>query len=290
MSDQIAIAVIGGSGLYHMPGLSDVQHLEVNTPFGPPSGEIVVGSVRGKRVAFLPRHGVGHIYTPSTVPYRANIWALRSLGVRFILAVNACGSLRQDYAPGHVVIPDQLIDYTKADRGRSFFDTSIVGHVSVADPLCAELNAIADSAIERAGGIVHRGGAFVTIEGPRFSTRAESHMFRSFGCCIVGMTTCPEAFLAREAEIAYTAMSHVTDYDSWHVSEAPVTVEQVMAVLHHNLALAQQAIAETVAEIDEHADWPAHHSLDSAIVTDPKRVPPALIERLRPILGRLYTS
>lgn len=288
MTETVSIGVIGGSGLYNMPDLTDITTHQLNTPFGQPSADVVIGTLRGKRVAFLPRHGVGHVHSPSTVPYRANICALKMLGVRHIIAVNACGSLREDYAPGHIVIPDQLVDMTKADRGRSFFDnTGVVAHVSVADPFCAELGAIVADAVESVGGVVHRGGAFVTVEGPRFSTRGESMIFRQWGCSIIGMTTSPEAFLAREAEIAYTTMSHITDYDVWHQSEAPVTVEMVIQIMHHNLALAQRTLAAAVERLDESADWACHHALENAIMTDPNRISADTRERLRPIAGRL---
>lgn len=284
MNDNVMIGVIGGSGLYRMPGLTDIVEHEMDTPFGKPSGTLITGTLRGKRVAFLPRHGVGHIYTPSTVPYRANIYALKMLGVRWLIGVNACGSLRQEYAPGHIVIPDQLVDYTKADRGRSFFDTGLVGHVSVADPFSPELSAIAAHAVTLAGGIVHQGGTYVTVEGPRFSTRGESAMFRQLGFSIIGMTTCPEAFLAREAEIAYTTMSHVTDYDVWHTSETPVTVDQVVETMHRNLETAQRAVAEAVVLIDEQADAAAHHALENAIMTDPAAITPEIRARLSSLL------
>jgi 5'-methylthioadenosine phosphorylase len=289
MAEPIQIAVIGGSGLYNMPELAHVETRPVDTPFGSPSAPLVIGTLRGKRVAFLPRHGIGHVFSPSTIPYRANLCALKQMGVRFIIAVNACGSLREDYAPGHIVIPDQLIDWTKADRGRSFFEgTGMVGHISVADPFSTELNAHIAQAVRSVGGVVHEGGTFITIEGPRFSTKGESNLFRSWGCSIIGMTTCPEAFLAREAEIAYTTMSHVTDYDVWHVSEEPVTVEKVVATMHGNLRIAQQAIAAAVETLDTNADWPAHHVLDNAVMTDPARIPADVLARLRPIAGRLY--
>jgi 5'-methylthioadenosine phosphorylase len=288
MTDIVSIGVIGGSGLYNMPDLTDITTHHLTTPFGQPSAEIVIGTLRGKRVAFLPRHGIGHVHSPSTVPYRANICALKMLGVRHIIAVNACGSLREDYAPGHIVIPDQLVDMTKADRGRSFFEnTGVVAHVSVADPFCPELGALVADAVESVGGTVHRGGSFVTVEGPRFSTRAESAIFRQWGCSIIGMTTSPEAFLAREAEIAYTTMSHITDYDVWHQSEAPVTVEMVIQIMHRNLALAQQALAAAVERLDESADWACHHALENAIITDLSRISTDIRERLRPIAGRL---
>jgi 5'-methylthioadenosine phosphorylase len=289
MQDQIAVGIIGGSGLYNMPGLQDVQTVKIATPYGTPSGEIVTGILEGRKVAFLPRHGVGHVFTPSTVPYRANICALKMLGVRFIIAVNACGSLREDYAPGHIVIPDQLYDQTRAERGRSFFETGVVAHISVADPFCPELSALVADAAADAGGTVHRGGTFVTVEGPRFSTRGESHIFRQLGCSIIGMTTCPEAFLAREAEISYTSMSHITDYDVWHTSEAPVTVEMVMETMHRNLRIAQEAIRIAVARLDITAVWQSHRALDNAVMTDPRQMPAEAVERLRPIAGRLFS-
>lgn len=288
MTNPVLIGVIGGSGLYAMPELTDLHPRSIDTPFGKPSADVMVGTLRGKRVAFLPRHGLGHVFSPSTVPYRANICALKMLGVRHIFAVNACGSLREDYAPGEIVIPDQLVDMTKAPRGRSFFEeTGIVAHVSVAAPFCPELSDLAANAVEAVGGKVHRGGSFITVEGPRFSTRGESEIFRRWGCSIIGMTTSPEAFLAREAEIAYTSMSHITDYDVWHTSEAPVTVEAVLQIMHNNLRVAQQALAAAVEMLDESADWACHHALDNAIMTDRARISPAALEQLRPIAGRL---
>ncbi len=281
--ESIQIGVMGGSGLYRMPELSDVITQPMDTPFGKPSADVVIGMLGGKRVAFIPRHGIGHVFTPSTVPYRANICALKLLGARFVIAVNACGSLREDYAPGHIVIPDQLIDFTKADRGRSFFDIGLVAHVSVADPFCDDLNRIAAQAVREVGGTVHEGGTYITVEGPRFSTRGESQVFRQWGCSIIGMTTCPEAFLAREAEIGYTSMSHITDYDVWH--EEPVNVEMVMQTFQQNLRVAQQAVARTVELLDPTLDCACHHALDNAIMTD-RSV--AQINRLRPIVGRLF--
>jgi 5'-methylthioadenosine phosphorylase len=283
MPEPIAIGVIGGSGLYKMPELTDVTTQSIDTPFGKPSADVVIGTLGGKRVAFIPRHGSGHVFTPTTVPYRANICALKLLGVRHIFAVNACGSLREDYAPGHIVIPDQLIDMTKADRGRTFFDTGLVAHVGVADPFCAELGKVAAQAVRDVGGIVHEGGTYVTIEGPRFSTRGESALFRQWGCSIIGMTTSPEAFLAREAELAYTTMSHITDYDVWH--NEPVSTELVMATFHKNLRTAQQALARAVELLDPEQDCACHHALDGAIMTDRAVLQ---INRLRPIVGRLF--
>lgn len=292
MSEAIAIGVIGGSGLYQMPGIEDIETRSIDTPFGRPSADIVVGTLRGKRVAFLPRHGAGHVLSPSSVPYRANIYALKSLGVRFVFAVNAVGSLREDYAPGHIVIPDQLYDNTKADRGRSFFEseTGFVAHVGVADPFSPELSDVLYTAVAQAGGTVHRGGTLIIIEGPRFSTRGESHIFRQWGCSLIGMTTTPEAFLAREAEIAYATMAHVTDYDVWHTSEEAVTSEIVAQTFQHNLSIAQQALAGAIEALDTTAQYPAHTALDGAIMTGGAALSQDAIQRLGPIVRRLYPN
>jgi len=285
MIENVDIAVIGGSGLYKMVEIVDrVAHV-IPTPFGHPSGDIIVGTLRGKRVAFLPRHGAGHIYSPTTVPYRANIYALKLLGVRYIIGVNACGSLREEYAPGHIVIPDQLLDYTNS-RERSFFGEGLVAHVSVADPFCAELSEQLHKAVIRVGGTVHNGGTFVIEEGPRFATRAESRIFRQLGCSLIGMTTAPEAFLAREAEIAYATMAHVTDYDVWHTSEEPVTVEMVVTTMRRNIEIAQIAIASAIENLDAEARCSCHMALENAIMTEPSAIPQATLERLKPIVGR----
>jgi 5'-methylthioadenosine phosphorylase len=286
MPEPVSIAVIGGSGLYNMPEISDKSTAAINTPFGAPSADVSIGTLRGKRVAFLPRHGIGHVYAPSSVPYRANIYALKSLGVRFIIAVNACGSLRADYAPGNIVIPDQLFDYTKADRGRSFFGDGLVAHVGVADPFSPELSALLFDAATGVGADARMGGTFVIVEGPRFSTRGESHIYQHLGCSIIGMTSIPEAFLAREAEIAYATMAHVTDYDVWHTGEEPVTVEMVLKQFANNLQIAQQAVAAAVEAIDERALWPSHTALDGSITTHRESISPEMIEKLRPIVAR----
>src|SRR5262245_49063137 len=240
------LAIIGGSGLYNMSGLSDIEEHDLTTPFGKPSDPIVVGTLNGQRVAFLARHGRGHRITPTEVNYRANIFALKLLGVERIVSVSACGSLREDYAPGHIVVPDQIYDNTK-DRARSFFGEGLVAHIGSADPFCPTLSGQVYDAVNGTGAIVHQGGALITIEGPRFSTKAESHTFRNWGMDLIGMTASPEAFLAREAEICYACMAHVTDYDVWHVSEAPVTVEMVIRILNQNTAFAQRAIGSLVA-------------------------------------------
>lgn len=282
--ESVTIGVIGGSGLYKMPELRDIEQYNVVTPFGNPSAPVIVGTLRGKRIAFIPRHGIGHIFTPTTVPYRANIFALKMLGVQRIIGVNACGSLREDYRPGDIVIPDQIFDHTTQDRGRSFFDTGLVAHVGVADPFCAALSELAVQAVRAAGGKVHQGGTSITIEGPRFSTRGESNIYRQWGCSIIGMTTCPEAFLTREAEMCYVSMSHVTDYDVWH--QEPVSVEMVVQTLHRNLTLAQQALANLVRYIEEDEDCTCHHALDTAIMTDREKLSKEALQRLGPILER----
>lgn len=289
MNETIKIGVIGGSGLYNMPEITDKQSVSIDTPFGKPSADIVIGTLRGKRVAFIPRHGIGHIYTPSFVPYRANIFALKSLGVRHIFSANACGSLKEEIEPGHIVIPDQIYDNTKSDRGgRSFFERGLVGHVSVADPFTPELVNLLHNAVQTAGGTSHKGGNFVIIEGPRFSTRGESNIFRQWGCSIIGMTTAPEAFLAREAEIAYATMAHVTDYDVWHTE--PVTVEMVIATMEHNITVAQGALAHAVEHLDEDAVYDAHSALSNALMTARDRIPPEELEKLAPIVGKYFNA
>jgi 5'-methylthioadenosine phosphorylase len=270
MKSKPELAVIGGSGLYSIPGLKEISQKTIETPFGEPSSPIVLGTLAGRRIAFLARHGIGHSIPPHRVNYRANIYALKSLGVRFVAAVSACGSLREDFAPGNVVIPDQLFDFTH-QRARSFFDEpGLVAHVSVAEPFCNEFGRQLFKACRTAKAKVHFGGSYITVEGPRFSTRAESNNFRSWGHSIIGMTTSPEAFLAREAELCYAVMAHVTDYDVWH--EEPVNVEMVMRTMQKNLKLAQEAIRNLAADLDTKQDCDCDQALDGAIVTDPKRI------------------
>jgi 5'-methylthioadenosine phosphorylase len=287
--ESIRIGVIGGSGLYRMPDLADIEELEADTPFGPPSDSIVAGTLNGIRVAFLPRHGRGHIYLPHEVPYRANIYALKSLGVERIIAVSACGSLREDYAPGHIVIPDQIYDNTRDYRDRSFFGDGLAVHVSVADPFCTDLSHVLADGVRAAGGTVHEGGGFVTIEGPRFSTRGESNVFRSWGMSIIGMTTSPEAFLAREAEMCYAVMAHVTDYDVWHESEEAVTVDRVIRTLNHNVETAQNALRSAVTTLaTQQRTCECPHALADAFITDRRKVPDETIHRLNLIVGKYF--
>jgi 5'-methylthioadenosine phosphorylase len=284
---EIEIAIIGGSGLYDMTDLADVEHQKVKTPFGDPSDTITIGSLHGNRVAFLPRHGRGHFLTPSEVPYRANIFALKDLGVKFIISVSACGSLREDYGPGHVVIPDQLVDFTKGNRESTFFGRGLVAHVGVPDPFSPELSEVLAKAVVDASGIIHQGGTFVTIEGPRFSTRAESNLFRQWGMSIIGMTTSPEAYLAAEAEIAYACMAHVTDYDVWHQTEEPVSVELVIRTLSKNTSLAKRAISLLVRRKQQwEGEFSAHQAMQGALglVGDWDMIPSSVKEELAPLI------
>ena len=287
--NDVKIAVIGGSGLYQMPDLTDVEERHVSTPFGDPSDAIIIGTLSGVRVAFLPRHARGHRLMPTEVPYRANIYALKSLGVERIISVSACGSLREHLHPGQVVIPNQLVDFTKK-RQMSFFGDGLVAHVGVADPFCPDLSAMLADATVEAGGTVHRGGRFITIEGPRFSTRGESYLYRAWGLDIIGMTTSPEAFLAREAEICYAVMAHVTDYDVWHTEEEPVNVEALIATLNRNTALAQRVIAAVVAELaGRERTCECQDALSTALITRREVIPDETLARLRPLVGKYIT-
>ncbi len=279
MPEKLSLAIIGGSGLYSMAGLTDTRQYEPDTPFGKPSAPIVVGSLEGKRVAFLARHGTGHTIMPSEVPYRANIYALKALGVERIVSINACGSLREDYVPGHIVIPDQIFDNTK-NRARTFFGEGLVAHVGVADPFCPDLSTRLESAIKETDAPVHHGGSFIIIEGPRFSTKAESNTYRSWGMSIIGMTAAPEAFLAREAEMCYAVMAHVTDYDVWHISEAPVSVEMVIQTLNKNTRAAQEAIRQLLTSLPEERPCICDSALASAIITHPASIPPVTRQKL----------
>jgi 5'-methylthioadenosine phosphorylase len=279
MEPKPVLGVIGGSGLYAMEGLESVEERAVETPFGAPSAPVILGTLRGKRVAFLARHGRGHHLSPSGVNYRANLYALKMVGVERVLSVSACGSLREDFAPGDIVVPGQLYDNTRT-RERSFFGEGLVGHVSVADPFCPALSAGLAQSVTAAGGKAHVGGTLITIEGPRFSTRAESNTYRGWGMAIIGMTTSPEAFLAREAEMCYAVMAHVTDYDVWHLSEAPVTVDLVIRTLQHNTQLAQKAIGDLITRLPEDRPCGCGRALEGALITDPAAIPPETRKRL----------
>ncbi|MBN1200255.1 MAG: S-methyl-5'-thioadenosine phosphorylase [Anaerolineae bacterium] len=287
--ESIRIGVIGGSGLYNMPELAAVEEQHIETPYGLPSDTVLTGMLAGQRIAFIPRHGRGHTLMPSEVPYRANIYALKVLGVRYVIGVSACGSLREGLAPGHIVIPNQLIDWTRDERGRTFFGDGLVAHVPVGDPFCPTLSALLADAVKAAGGTVQLGGTSITIEGPRFSTRGESMLYRSWGLDIIGMTTSPEAFLAREAEMCYAVMAHVTDYDVWHDTEEAVTVEIVLQTLKQNLRLAQQALVEAVkrlAVVED--DCACHHALATALLTDADKIPTDALARVWPLVKKYY--
>lgn len=286
MQSKVQLAIIGGSGLYSMPGLENTQELDLDTPFGKPSAPIIVGELEGQSVAFLARHGIGHHISPTEINYLANIYALKSLGVHRIVSVSACGSLREDYAPGDLVVPDGLYDNTK-ERPRTFFEGGMVAHVGVADPFCPALSADIFEAVKATGATVHQGGDFITIEGPRFSTRAESNTFRAWGMSIIGMTTSPEAFLAREAEICYGVMAHVTDYDVWHISEEPVTVEMVIAVVHQNTQIAQEAIRNLARSPMAEVECECGQALAAALITNPEVIPVETREKLG-LLVRKY--
>ncbi len=286
--DSVRIAVIGGSGLYAIDELTDIEDRRIDTPFGAPSDTIHIGTLHGVRVAFLARHGRGHLHTPSQVPYRANIFALKTLGVRHIIGVSACGSLREDYAPGHMVIPDQLFDFTKDERGRTFFGGGLTAHVSVAEPFCPDLSRLLYDSCQEAGGTVHPAGAFITIEGPRFSTKGESDLYRRWGMDIIGMTTSPEAFLAREAEICYAVIAHITDYDVWH--DEPVTTEMVIKTFQANVARARKSVIHAVKKLgaEKHVCETCHNALEGAFITDRSMVTDAALAKIRPIVERYF--
>jgi 5'-methylthioadenosine phosphorylase len=284
---EVKLAVIGGSGVYDIETLTDVEERRMSTPFGDPSDAIVIGTLSGVRIAFLPRHGRGHRLTPTEVPYRANIWALKSLGVERIISISACGSMKEKYQPRHIVIPDQIYDNTKK-RDYSFFGDGLVAHIGIADPFCPQLRPLLGQAVEKAGGTVHMGGTFITIEGPRFSTRGESNIYRSWGIDIIGMTAVPEAQLAREAEICYATMAHVTDYDVWHEEEEAVNVEMLIANLMANAALSKQTIAELVPMLTKDRPCDCGHTLSTAIITQRDVIPQEKVEQLGPIVAKYF--
>jgi 5'-methylthioadenosine phosphorylase len=284
---QIRLAVIGGSGVYSMEALAEIEERRISTPYGDPSDAIVVGTLEGKRIAFLPRHGRGHRLTPTEVPYRANIWALKSLGVERIISISACGSMKEEYEPRHLVLPDQIYDNTKS-RCLSFFGDGLVAHIGVAEPFCNDLRQFLYKASVRAGGTVHMGGTFITIEGPRFSTRGESNIYRSWGIDIIGMTAVPEAQLAREAEICYATVAHVTDYDVWHEEEEAVNVEMLIANLMANADLSKRIIAELVPLLSEKRACTCDDALSTSFITQRDLVPDAKIKELGPIVSPYF--
>lgn len=285
MAEQI-IGVIGGSGLYEMEGMTGIEHVTVNTPFGNPSDEYITGTLEGVRMIFLPRHGKGHRLLPSEVNYRANIYGMKSLGVQRIISVSAVGSMKEEIVPGHIVIPDQFIDRTKGIRKDTFFGNGIVGHVQFADPVCADLSAVLFEAAREAGATVHRGGAYVCMEGPAFSTRAESRVYRSFDASVIGMTNLTEAKLAREAEICYGVIALSTDYDCWHDAHEDVSVEAVLTIIRDNVSMAKSIIRQAVLRIREERTCPCVSALQFAIISDKRIIPVETQENLRIIIGK----
>lgn len=278
------IGIIGGSGLYQIEGLTDVSEHQLETPFGRPSDAIIGGQLGGRQIYFLPRHARGHRILPHELPHKANIWALRSLGVRFVVCVTAVGSLQEKYAPRHIVLPSQFFDRTS--QIHSFFGGGIVAHASFAEPISATLQQIIFEEGSALGCTMHKGGTYVNMDGPQFSTRAESETNRKLGFDVIGMTNLAEAKLCREAEIAMATLAMITDYDCWKVEEEPVTAEAVISHLMANADAAKRILARVVPRIPTKAEWPEHRALDMALVTDRKLWPAKTAEKLKPILGR----
>lgn len=280
------IGVVGGSGLYQMKELEVVRYLEVETPFGHPSAPLVEGHLNGARLFFLPRHGLGHTLLPHEINYRANLFALKKVGVDAVVALSAVGSMREDVAPGHLLIPDQFFDRTYR-RISSFFGQGVAAHVPFGDPVCTHLaDVLYESAVE-VGANVHRGGTYLCMEGPQFSTRAESNIYRSWGISVIGMTNATEAKLAREAELPYATVALVTDYDCWHESEEDVSVDSVLAILKHNADTAQQLVKVAVRRlVEKKLESPVYSALRGAIMTAPDAIPEQMKRDLAPILGK----
>ncbi|SEA46768.1 methylthioadenosine phosphorylase [Desulfuromusa kysingii] len=286
---QPVIGVIGGSGLYEIEGLTDVSEVVLETPFGDPSDAYITGTLDGVRMIFLPRHGRGHRLLPSEVNYRANIYGMKTLGVESIISVSAVGSMKEEIVPGDIVIPDQYVDRTHGKRASTFFGHGIVGHVQFADPVCNELSSVLVAAAQKVGATVHQGGTYVCIEGPTFSTRAESNLYRSWGVDIIGMTNLPEARLAREAEICYGTVALATDYDCWHDSHDDVSVEAVIAIIQQNVATAKNIIstaAMMLAGQSEPKNCACSEALKFAIMTKKEMIPAETRKALEPIIGR----
>ncbi len=284
-SPSARIGVIGGSGLYQMEGLEDVHEVEMTTPFGKPSDAIAIGRLAGVPVAFLPRHGRGHRIMPTDIPVKANIYALKRLGVERVISISAVGSLREELRPLDLVIPDQLIDRTRL-RDNTFFGDGVVAHIAFADPFCPHLSGLLADAAQEAGGAVHQGGACVVMEGPAFSTKAESNMYRSWSASIIGMTALPEAKLAREAELCYAMLACVTDYDVWHESEEQVSVELIVSNLQKNAAASQQVLRALVPRLDDERECGCPSALENGIITAREHITQETRQRLEVIIGK----
>ena len=285
---MLTIGIIGGSGLYAMDGLTDVREVEVETPFGAPSDVVVAGRLGGTQLLFLPRHGRGHRLLPSELPFRANVWALKHLGAERVIAVSAVGSLREEIAPGHLVVPDQFVDRTFG-RIATFFGNGIVAHVAFGDPVCPVLSRALVDGARRLGATVHAGGTYVCMEGPQFSTRAESELYRSWGASIIGMSNLQEAKLAREAELCFATLALATDYDCWKQDAHEVAIADVLAVLQANVALAKRVIHDVVPALPAEPGCGCGRALEDAIITDRARIPAKVKHDLAPIIGR-YVS
>ncbi|MGE5058970.1 MAG: S-methyl-5'-thioadenosine phosphorylase [Betaproteobacteria bacterium] len=279
------IGVIGGSGLYQMPELVGVREVEIKTPFGKTSDPLIRGRLGGVDLIFLPRHGKGHRWLPTEINFRANIFALKKLGVERIISVSAVGSLREEIAPGHLVVPDQFIDRT-TQRPSTFFGRGVVAHVSLANPFCSDLSKVLVTAARQEGAEVYSGGTYVCMEGPQFSTRAESHLYRAWGAHVIGMTNLQEAKLAREAEICFGTLALATDYDCWNDQAGDVEIEHVLTVLKQNVALAQRTIARASAELSEPRSCGCISALKDAIITERARIPKKIRAELQPIIGK----
>jgi 5'-methylthioadenosine phosphorylase len=283
---QPVIGVIGGSGLYEIEGFHDVEEVRLETPFGDPSDAFITGTLEGVKLVFLPRHGRGHRFLPSEVNYRANIYGMKKLGVERIISVSAVGSMKEAIVPGHIVIPDQFFDRTQGKRASTFFGEGVVGHVQFADPVCGELSQTLLEAAREVGATVHKGGTYICIEGPNFSTRAESNVYRSWGVDVIGMTNIPEARLAREAEICYATVALATDYDCWHQDHDDVSVEAVIAIIHQNVATARGIIKAAVKRIAAERSCACGSALQFAIMTSKELIPAATWEKLDVIMGK----
>ncbi len=286
---EAKIGVIGGTGLYDIEGLTDIEEVDINTPFGPPSDTIVIGRLQGVGIAFLPRHGKGHRISPTELPSRANIYALKSLGVERIIAICSAGSFKREIKPGDLLIPDQLIDRTRG-RVSSFFGDGIVAHIPFADPFCPELSQLLYQSAKEAGASVHSGGTMVVMEGPAFSTRAESRLYRSWGADIIGMTALPEAKLAREAEICYAIIGCATDYDSWWQPGEPVTVDVILETLRKNIDTAKNIIKLAVGQMSQLRNCGCNTALEMAIVTAPEMIPAEQKQKLDLIIGKYLSK
>ncbi|MBT4500086.1 MAG: S-methyl-5'-thioadenosine phosphorylase [Gemmatimonadetes bacterium] len=285
-SKPVRLGIIGGSGVYHMEGVEVIAEHTLETPFGDPSDSLVETNIHGRPVIFLPRHGRGHRLLPSEVNARANIHALKQLGVTHVMSVSAVGIMQEQIAPGDMVTPDQIFDRTRGQRASTFFGNGIVGHVTFADPFCDELRAIVGSAARSSGATVHEGGTYICMEGPQFSTRAESHFYRrEVGAAVIGMTALPEAKLAREAEICYAMLAMGTDYDCWHETEEDVSVESIIEILRNNAALANAAVREVARQLPEESDCECLHAARFAIITAPEAISDEVKERMKVLYG-----